>query len=104
MGLGKKSVLTSMGSFTKRCCWYNPFFRLLEVFTHKENLKRYQQSPLEMCDRNEASPPKGMAVRDPPASPPTLQPGFRTPTCEAEQALIFVQPNLNELSCEETDA
>lgn len=54
------------------------FLWLLVVFIRKEKPRRSQQSPLELCDRHEASPRGWTAARDPPASQPTLQPGFRT--------------------------
>lgn len=108
VGLGKKMMVTSMGSFASGGCRYDwaasPFLWLLAVFISKEKPRTSQQSPLELCDRQEDSPPGWTAARDPPASQPTLGPGFRTLSCNTERAFIFVQLSLNELSCEKTDA
>ena len=76
LGLGKKMMVTSTGSFTSGGCWYdhpaNLFLQLFVVFISKEKPWRCQQSPLELCDGHTASPRGQMTARDPPASQPTL--------------------------------
>lgn len=71
-GPGKDMVVTNMHSFTGGAlccnCTASPFLWLLEVLIHKEKPRRSQQTLLEMCGRNEACPPRGVAVRNTTAS------------------------------------